>query len=74
MLRHLYNCLVLLEKRKSQQEEVQSIKKRMEQAMAGDEEKVLKAAEQSFQKHAAAHEDRLGEYLVSTYSNIVRSL
>lgn len=71
MLRHLYNCLVLLEKRKNQQEEVQSIKKRMEQAMAGDEDKVLKAAEQSFQKHAAVHDDRLNDYLISTYSNIV---
>lgn len=72
-LRHLYNCLVLLEKRKNQQEEVQSIKKRMEQAMLSEEEKLLRAAEPNFQKHAAAHDDKLSDYLISAYSNIVRA-
>lgn len=65
---------MLLERKKSQQDELQNVRKKLEQVTSEEEGKIMKSADANFPKYTAIYEDKLNEYLISTYQNIVSSI
>jgi hypothetical protein len=71
IFRYFFNCVLLIEKKKSAMAESESIRQKIEKFYFEDEEKVCKYPEETFKSHMAAQEDKMNEHLLSVYQYIV---